>query len=52
MNTYQFEVYKYFGRTLARFEVAADETHHTALEAANAYAIDAEERGITCWIRR
>ena len=52
MKTYQFEVYTYFGRTLALFEVGADETHHTALEAARAYLLDAEKQGTTCWIRR
>jgi hypothetical protein len=51
MKNYQFEVYTYFGRTLALFEVGAGETHHSALEAARAYLLDAEKQGVTCWIR-
>jgi hypothetical protein len=39
-----FQVYTYFGRTLAEFEVMGDETHHRALEESRVFLEQWEKR--------
>lgn len=45
-----FEVYTYFGRVVARFDIGPGETYHKALDKARAELIARGDKGF--WIRQ
>lgn len=51
MSKSAFEVYTYFGRSIARFEIGENETHHCAAENARQALLKNERNGVICWIR-